>query len=98
MKLTENLAMHTSLFHFIEILFGCSIKFVRPEGSQEYDNHKSYFWFTYRCDQLNCRALVRPHVVWFGEGLNRGVLNAVDQALDKCDMCLLVRLSFIYNE
>ena len=37
-------------------------------------------------------------MVWFGEGLNRGVLNAVDQALDKCDMCLLVRLSFIYNE
>ena len=37
-------------------------------------------------------------MVWFGEGLNRGVLNTVDQALDKCDMCLLVRLSFIYNE
>ena len=46
-----------------------------------------------RCDQPNCGALVRPHVVWFGESLDSNVLSATHGALDKCDMCLLVRIS-----
>lgn len=48
-----------------------------------------------RCAQPNCGALLRPHVVWFGEGLDRYVLNAVDLALGKCDMCLLVGTSSV---
>ena len=47
-----------------------------------------------RCAQPSCGALVRPHVVWFGEGLDRDVLKATDAALDKCDMCLLVRIVY----
>ena len=30
-------------------------------------------------------------MVWFGESLNRDVLHATNAALDKCDMCLLVK-------
>jgi len=48
-----------------------------------------------RCDQPNCGALVRPHVVWFGESLDSNVLSATHGALDKCDMCLLVGTSSV---
>ena len=37
-----------------------------------------------------CRGLLRPHVVWFGEPLEGAVLSAVDEALEQCDLCLLV--------
>lgn len=48
-----------------------------------------------RCSQPNCGALVRPHVVWFGEGLDFKVLQETDVALEKCDMCLLVGTSSV---
>ena len=48
-----------------------------------------FFWLS-RCSQPSCRALVRPHVVWFGESLNSEVLRRTDAALEECDMCLLV--------
>ena len=41
-----------------------------------------------RCDK--CGGLLRPHVVWFGEALESEVLQKTDQALAKCDLCLLV--------
>lgn len=43
----------------------------------------------YRCSK--CGSLARPHVIWFGEALDSHVLNAVDEALKQCDLCLLVR-------
>lgn len=49
-----------------------------------------------RCKQPNCGGLARPHVVWFGESLDRGVLNATNAALEKCDMCLLVQKLIIF--
>lgn len=48
-----------------------------------------------RCELPNCGGLARPHVVWFGESLDRGVLQATNAALDKCDMCLLVGTSSV---
>ena len=47
----------------------------------------------FRCGQPSCGALVRPHVVWFGEDLDFNVLTETDAALEKCDMCLLVRIT-----
>ena len=41
-----------------------------------------------RCTK--CGSLLRPHVVWFGEGLDPHVLKATDDALKECDLCLLV--------
>ena len=37
-----------------------------------------------------CKGLLRPHVVWFGEGLDPAVLEEVDKVLKQCDLCLLV--------
>ena len=45
-----------------------------------------------RCSKSDCGGLARPHVVWFEEDLDRGVLSATNAALDKCDMCLVVRM------
>ena len=42
------------------------------------------------CRCAKCNSLARPHVIWFGEGLDPHVLSAVDDALDQCDLCLLV--------
>ena len=41
-----------------------------------------------RCSK--CGGMLRPHVVWFGEALDSEVLLKTDQALAKCDLCLLV--------
>jgi NAD-dependent deacetylase len=38
---------------------------------------------------LNCRGLLRPHIVWFGESLDPGDLRRCDQALRASD-CLIV--------
>lgn len=46
-----------------------------------------------RCD--SCRGLLRPHVVWFGEGLERQVLERVDGALEGCEMLLVVGTSAV---
>ena len=52
---------------------------------------KDVFYFGLpRCSQPSCGALVRPHVVWFGESLDSEVLRRTDAALEECDMCLLV--------
>ena len=41
-----------------------------------------------RCNK--CSGMLRPNVVWFGESLDSEVLLKTDQALAKCDLCLLV--------
>lgn len=28
-----------------------------------------------RCQKTNCKGLLRPHIVWFGENLNEHVLE-----------------------
>ena len=44
----------------------------------------------HRCSEPGCDSLVRPHVVWFGEMLERKVLEDTQKVLDACDVCFLV--------
>lgn len=44
----------------------------------------------FRCSEVGCDSLVRPHVVWFHEALEDEVLEKTHEALRKCDVCLLV--------
>ena len=48
-----------------------------------------------RCSKVGCGGLLRPHVVWFGEGLNGEVLAAAEDHLDNSDLCLVVGTSSI---
>jgi NAD-dependent deacetylase sirtuin 5 len=48
-----------------------------------------------RCQTGECGGLLRPHVVWFGEGLDKDVLRSTDEELEKCDLCLVVGTSSI---
>jgi NAD-dependent deacetylase len=40
-----------------------------------------------------CEALLRPHIVWFGEALDPADLHACDRALRACDVVLIVGTS-----
>ncbi|GJP29970.1 hypothetical protein CLOM_g15019 [Closterium sp. NIES-68] len=44
-----------------------------------------------------CNGLLRPDVVWFGECLDPGVLQAVDDALTGCDLLLVVGTSGVVH-
>lgn len=52
-------------------------------------------WCLGRCEEDGCNGLLRPHVVWFGEALDPGVLTAVEKELDICDLCLVVSGTFL---
>ncbi|XP_069949675.1 NAD-dependent protein deacylase sirtuin-5, mitochondrial [Cherax quadricarinatus] len=42
-----------------------------------------------------CSGLLRPDVVWFGEGLDPYVLHRADEELKACDLCLVVGTSSV---
>jgi NAD-dependent deacetylase len=42
-----------------------------------------------------CGGLLRPHVVWFGESLNPVILQSVYQAIEKCEVMLVIGTSGI---
>lgn len=46
-----------------------------------------------RCS--SCSGLLRPNVVWFGEGLDHEVLEQAGEELDACDLCLVVGTSSV---
>ncbi|KAK8406789.1 hypothetical protein O3P69_007385 [Scylla paramamosain] len=46
-----------------------------------------------RCQK--CSGLLRPNVVWFGEGLDNNVLQKAGDELDTCDLCLVVGTSSV---
>ncbi|KAG0586801.1 hypothetical protein KC19_2G118500 [Ceratodon purpureus] len=46
-----------------------------------------------RCQK--CNGLLRPHVVWFGECLERDVMNRTNDALQGCDLLLVVGTSAV---
>lgn len=48
-----------------------------------------------RCSSPECDGLVRPHVVWFGEGLDHKVLVDTEKIVDTCDLCLIVGTSSV---
>ena len=41
----------------------------------------------------SCKGLLRPHIVWFGEALDREVLGAGISAVESCDLLLIVGTS-----
>ncbi|MFQ5329060.1 MAG: NAD-dependent deacetylase [Thermodesulfobacteriota bacterium] len=43
------------------------------------------------CDK--CGALLRPHIVWFGEALQDDVIAAAYAALERCDLLLVIGTS-----
>jgi len=45
------------------------------------------------CD--DCGKLLRPHVVWFGENLESAVLDAADQAIEECDLFVVIGTSAV---
>jgi len=45
--------------------------------------------------RCRCGALLRPDVVWFGEGLPPGALNRATRASQKCDVMLIVGTSSV---
>ncbi|XP_062337607.1 NAD-dependent protein deacylase sirtuin-5, mitochondrial-like [Osmerus eperlanus] len=48
-----------------------------------------------RCEKSDCRGLLRPNVVWFGETLDSHVLTKVEKELDTCDLCMVVGTSSV---
>ena len=58
--------------------------------------HETSLWETlarcglFRCTQPGCGGLLRPHVMWFGEGLDPEVMARSEAELYKCDLCLVV--------
>jgi len=48
-----------------------------------------------RCKNPSCGGLLRPHVVWFGERLDEEVLDAAEDELEECDLCLVVGTSSV---
>lgn len=46
-----------------------------------------------RC--VECGALLRPHVVWFGEPLEADILEKAEDAIEHCDACLVVGTSAV---
>lgn len=42
-----------------------------------------------------CGALLRPHVVWFGEPLDPGILAAAFRAVERCQLMLVIGTSAI---
>lgn len=43
-----------------------------------------------RCDDRDCRGLLRPNVVFFGETLDSHILTKVEKEMEVCDLCLVV--------
>ncbi|CAG4916674.1 unnamed protein product [Colias eurytheme] len=47
------------------------------------------------CKKANCGGLLRPHIVWFGESLEPAVLEKAGEAMESCDICLVVGTSSV---
>ncbi|XP_012252975.2 NAD-dependent protein deacylase sirtuin-5, mitochondrial-like [Athalia rosae] len=48
-----------------------------------------------RCKKAKCKGLLRPHIVWFGENLEKVVLQRAEEAVETCDICLIVGTSSV---
>ncbi|CAH1779326.1 unnamed protein product [Owenia fusiformis] len=48
-----------------------------------------------KCSDPDCRGLIRPHVVWFGEDLDEDIFKRAEEELEQCDLCLLVGTSSV---
>ncbi|XP_033214689.1 NAD-dependent protein deacylase sirtuin-5, mitochondrial-like [Belonocnema kinseyi] len=48
-----------------------------------------------RCEKQDCGGLLRPHIVWFGENLDKDVLRKAYEAVETCDACLVIGTSSV---
>lgn len=65
---------------------------VRCVGCSEITtDHPIELAFPPKCSR--CKALLRPHIVWFGEALSPAVLDDAEQATRSCDLFLVVGTS-----
>ncbi|CAL9695503.1 unnamed protein product [Knipowitschia caucasica] len=48
-----------------------------------------------RCEHKDCKGLLRPAVVWFGETLDSEILAQVEKLMESCDLCLVVGTSSV---
>lgn len=48
-----------------------------------------------KCQSTECNGLLRPGVVWFGEGLETDVLQKAESHFNSCDLCLIVGTSSV---
>jgi NAD-dependent deacetylase len=55
------------------------------------DNHEVPIQFPPMCHQ--CRAILRPHIVWFGEALAEEDLRTSYEALESCEILLIIGTS-----
>nr|XP_021192963.1 NAD-dependent protein deacylase-like [Helicoverpa armigera] len=42
------------------------------------------------CNESGCSGLLRPNIAWFGESLEADVVNKAEEAMSKCDICLVL--------
>ncbi|XP_047528854.1 NAD-dependent protein deacylase-like [Vanessa atalanta] len=47
------------------------------------------------CKKENCSGLLRPHIIWFGESLEPAILEKAGEAMESCDVCLVVGTSSV---
>ena len=48
-----------------------------------------------KCAKEDCKGLLRPHIVWFGENLDDYILEQAYTAVENCDICLIIGTSSI---
>lgn len=48
-----------------------------------------------RCAVAGCNGLLRPDVVWFGENLDREIIQRAEVALENCHVLLVVGTSAV---
>ncbi|KAK9307125.1 hypothetical protein QLX08_002449 [Tetragonisca angustula] len=48
-----------------------------------------------KCEKENCKGLLRPHIVWFGENLDEYILEQAYTAVENCDICLVIGTSSV---
>ncbi|XP_017481369.1 PREDICTED: NAD-dependent protein deacylase sirtuin-5, mitochondrial-like [Rhagoletis zephyria] len=68
---------------------------VSPIDNDETKNKKIKIEDLPHCKVPSCKALQRPHIVWFNESLDPQVLEEADRLLSECDMLLVIGTSSI---
>uniref|UniRef100_A0A2A4J8L1 Deacetylase sirtuin-type domain-containing protein n=2 Tax=Heliothis virescens TaxID=7102 RepID=A0A2A4J8L1_HELVI len=48
------------------------------------------------CNESGCSGLLRPNIAWFGESLESDVVEKAEEAMSKCDVCMVVGSSLMF--
>lgn len=81
-------------FYFFFLIFKPhGINFSAPEPEATYSNIMEKD--LPHCQKENCGGLLRPHIIWFGENLEKNVLENAEDVLSSCDLFLVVGTSSV---